>query len=88
MSDPHDREPDPAALDELLRAFGDGPEPTVEPRPVAGLDGPDAPEEALERLGRAGIGLADGEVAAPLLLGRGQPVQVEGDGVVERGDQR
>lgn len=34
MSDPHDHEPDQAALDELMRAFGDGADVAVEPAPV------------------------------------------------------
>lgn len=34
MSEPHDHEPDPAALDELMRAFGEDAELAVEPIPV------------------------------------------------------
>ena len=38
MSDPHDAEPDPAALDELLRAFGEerdeATEEQAEPAPI------------------------------------------------------
>ena len=46
MPDPHDRELDQAALDELMRAFGEQPDDAVEPAPNAEPNEPDGDEPA------------------------------------------
>jgi cell division protein FtsQ len=46
MPDPHDRELDQAALDELMRAFGEQPDDAVEPAPHAEPNEPDGDESA------------------------------------------
>ena len=45
MSDPHDHQPDPAALDELQRAFGGGADDAEEPATEQPGDRPAADED-------------------------------------------
>lgn len=48
MPDPHDHAPDRAALDELMRAFGEQPDATVEPVPIGDVIDPDDEPDADE----------------------------------------